>query len=369
MTKKPIQRSTRGELEITHSEFVREVRGLVDNVLLQSDLITPNNHSLFPWLSRIALNYETFKFKKLKFRYEPKCATTNYGAVSFAVDWDPTDIPSPDLQQVLMMEGAVSSNIWKGFSLVCPPQYLDKKETLYTSTGDSEMGSRLTDLGRFILYIDRLSTNDVIGNLWVDYTVTLRRPQPPDERQRQLTIVSSSIFGEVVPTGSARFYGGLSIVKQRNVSDKLIFKQNFQGIVWFRAQLRSHTSGAPIRRPHITDITGTWRALRLIDMYVTGVIGNHCDYIFLVMTGPSDRRPGFSISLSGVKDEPTFATLEKVITRFIPAPVPFMAAHFPSDTQTIDGILQETVHDYVPWNAPPERVAGGTVPYDYDYPL
>lgn len=57
----------------------------------------------FPWLSKIAGAYETYRFRKLKFSYVPQCSTTSSGSFGMYFDYDPTDGFTTSMKQFTNM--------------------------------------------------------------------------------------------------------------------------------------------------------------------------------------------------------------------------------------------------------------------------
>jgi hypothetical protein len=128
--KRPEIRSSRSGVRVRHSEYFTDVAlSSTAFQLLNGGLgfaINPGNEDIFPWLSPVAMRYETYKFHALRFRVETTAATTTNGAVYAAVDYDANDHPPNTKQSMLAYAGAVRGPVWTPFSLDCPVKDLHK---------------------------------------------------------------------------------------------------------------------------------------------------------------------------------------------------------------------------------------------------
>jgi hypothetical protein len=171
-------RATATHATITHREFVGDVDG---SVLFGSSqyALNPGNSVVFPWLSSIALNYESYVFKQLHFHYETSVSTTTAGTVMMAVDYDASDA-APASKQILMgYAQAQRSAPWQECAFNCRSGDLHKFAAeryvrgLTIPTGDV----KTYDVGNLFLATQGNATGDMIGELYVSYTVELRTPQ------------------------------------------------------------------------------------------------------------------------------------------------------------------------------------------------
>lgn len=74
--------------------------------------LNPGNNMLFPWLSRIARNYEKYTFEDVEFELVPRNPTTATGMVYLAFDYDWDDAPATSAQEFMTNRGAMSSDVW-----------------------------------------------------------------------------------------------------------------------------------------------------------------------------------------------------------------------------------------------------------------
>lgn len=74
--------------------------------------INPANEELFPFLSKIAVHYETYVFEKLEFEYAANASSGNGGTVAIAVNPNADDPPFETMQTTLNREASVSTAPW-----------------------------------------------------------------------------------------------------------------------------------------------------------------------------------------------------------------------------------------------------------------
>jgi hypothetical protein len=93
-------RSSRVE---ANDEYLAEVNGSVTFSAVQY-AVNPGNAVTFPWLSKIAANFERYRFKKLQFYFKPEVSqfATNgqAGKVMLSADYDSSD-PPPSSKQIV----------------------------------------------------------------------------------------------------------------------------------------------------------------------------------------------------------------------------------------------------------------------------
>lgn len=168
-----------------HQPFILRRREFVDTLSfpagddfhLKSYTINAGNAELFPWLSTIATNFETYRFKNLKFEYISRLPSTNHGSVTLAVEFDPTD-PDPDsLKTLRNMSGCVTDNVWQDLSLRVNTSALNstagKNGERYVSDGPTSSPFKY-DAGKFYFNTDASLAHTY--QLYVTYEVLLFTP-------------------------------------------------------------------------------------------------------------------------------------------------------------------------------------------------
>jgi hypothetical protein len=151
--------------------------------------INPGLESTFPWLSQVAQNFEEYSLKQLIFTYKSTIQDVNsangqVGTVVTATQYNPS---RPDFtSKMVMMEyahahttKAVDTNI---HGVEADPTKLSGSEGKYVRAGDVPVNEDIKtyDLGRFQIAVcgtPPVLADLPIGELWVDYTVELRKPK------------------------------------------------------------------------------------------------------------------------------------------------------------------------------------------------
>jgi hypothetical protein len=169
-------------IRINHSEYFADVY-LPAGFAVSSFVINPSNQYLFPWLSTIANNYETYCFDNLSIVYRPKCSTSNEGSLISYIDYDASD-PQP-VNKITMMSGAhTDSNCWVGHVHKCSKQNLHKLKQRYIKSGitdQSVMDTRLNDTGIYYIGTQNNGVGSIAGGeLHVNYTIRFMTPQLPN---------------------------------------------------------------------------------------------------------------------------------------------------------------------------------------------
>jgi hypothetical protein len=177
---------------LRHSEFVMDVTtastaGEFYNRQLQ---ICPTNLTTFPWLQRIARNYEEYKFHGLVFYYKPTSGTavgstnTALGTVVMATQYDVTADPFVDKKAMEAYE--YSSSCIPCDDMIHPVECDPRDnplDVMYTRTGvlqNTSQDRRFHDLGNFnIATVGGQAADVTLGELWVSYDVELLKPRLP----------------------------------------------------------------------------------------------------------------------------------------------------------------------------------------------
>lgn len=177
-TRKPNVNANSTSATISHREYVGDISG---SVLFNSSgfALNPGNSAVFPWLSSIARNYESYVFKQLHFHYETSVSTTTAGTVMLAVDYDASD-DAPSSKQALMgYAQAQRSAPWQECAFNCRAGDLHKfSSERYVRDDVPPVGDIKTyDVGNLFLATQGNASDAVLGELYVSYVVELKTPQ------------------------------------------------------------------------------------------------------------------------------------------------------------------------------------------------
>jgi len=166
-----------GSRNFKRSEMVCTVQGSTA-FYCGSWYINPGSSSIFPWLSTMALNYQFYHFRSLRFRFETTSPTSSPGQVIMVPDYNVRD-PAPSTEQAACNAlGAVAGPCWSNLSLPLSIENMfsfgSRKMIRLGVTGTD---STLCDAGCFNLATVGMTGGGDIGRLWVDYDVDLFTPQ------------------------------------------------------------------------------------------------------------------------------------------------------------------------------------------------
>lgn len=75
-------------------------------------IINPANEELFPFLSKLAVHFETFNFERLAFEYAANASSGDAGTVAISVNPNADDPPFEDMRSTLNREGSISGSPW-----------------------------------------------------------------------------------------------------------------------------------------------------------------------------------------------------------------------------------------------------------------
>jgi len=193
---------------ITHEEMFQPISNGYSAMTKFCHRLNPGNISIFPWLSRIAQNYEKYRFRNLSFEYSPSCPTTTRGVLVMGIDYDPDD-DHQDINDatefrtsLLSHPESVQTNVWNRCRLSIPAGKLAEIGERYVYTdGDSPYGDlRLRDAGWLLMAIIGSGSESWTGDVLVKYTVELLSPQMVDSttslpEEQFLVVGQESVYG------------------------------------------------------------------------------------------------------------------------------------------------------------------------------
>jgi hypothetical protein len=185
-TGKPTIRQLRnGDIMVTHREYIGEIAanagGPPSTFSLQSFSINPGLTAIFPWLSKLAQNYESYRFEKLKFCYETESPSTLGGTLVMAVDYDSLDASPTSKQQAMAYRASVRSAPWNDCCHTSVAEDLHKLKSNYIrsliSPPPVNSDLKTYDIGNLFVITQGISTaSATCGELYVEYSVHLLTP-------------------------------------------------------------------------------------------------------------------------------------------------------------------------------------------------
>lgn len=177
---KPKMGSGSKGLVVTHREMIGQIISSATNLAYSTDsfVINPGKFSTFPWLSTLAVNFDKYVMKRLRFYTISNQATTVAGRVGLGYDVDSTDTPPQDRNEFFSLTYHAECAPWDSVVLDIP---CDNKERFVNSHTTTD--SKLIDIGQIIFMSDAISASGVaqpstaLSDVIVEYTVELIDPQ------------------------------------------------------------------------------------------------------------------------------------------------------------------------------------------------
>lgn len=176
-----------GSIVFSHREYVTDIVSSV-NFNNQGYLINPGNPLLFPWLSKIANNFEEFEFLGLIFEFKSMSASavgstnTGLGTLIMATDYDVVDANYATKQEMEIADFSTSDApcYHQYHPVECDPrQNVMKKMFVQNATtlAGYPDDPRFSVLGNFQIATQGVQSASTVGELWVSYHVKLSKPQ------------------------------------------------------------------------------------------------------------------------------------------------------------------------------------------------
>jgi len=179
-----------GAITVSRKEFLSDIYGPATGFDVQPFSINPGLETTFPWLSQIAQNYDEYEMKQLIFTYRSTTtdigSTTNgqCGTIIMCTNYNAAAGPFEDKVVMMEYDGAMSSKTTESMlhGVECDPRKLSGAEGKYVRANPviSNQDLKTYDHGLFQLAIANSPAgfaNQAIGELWVSYTVVLRKPK------------------------------------------------------------------------------------------------------------------------------------------------------------------------------------------------
>lgn len=182
-----------GALCISHREYVGDIfapaAANVSDFTVQSFPLNPGLEQSFPWLSQIAQNYEEYELKQCVFEFVSTVQDINSsnGQVGTIITATQYNSSLPDFQDKPAMAAYAHSVSGKStdnqtHGVECDPSKLSGSEGKYIRANPVMVGEDLKtyDHGRFQLATHNIPTamaSGTLGELYVNYTVVLRKPK------------------------------------------------------------------------------------------------------------------------------------------------------------------------------------------------
>jgi len=241
----PLMHKTGQSIVVRHKEFVCEVNSAVNFTVQRSFVLNPGLVQTFPWLSRLASNFQEYQIRGLVFHYVPTSGSVSgtngaLGSVMLTTSYRSNDsVPASKVELL--------NEYWAGESIPseafvhpveCAPQE-NPFNIHYVRSGPVPAGDNqlLYDVGTTHLCVGGAQAAGVsLGDLWVTYEVELKKPvvdsnvtQSPGWSAQLVSVApTGSVFGATAITAT---YGNVPIVAQTST---ITIPVGYFGVFYFQ---------------------------------------------------------------------------------------------------------------------------------------
>jgi hypothetical protein len=179
------------KVEFLQNIFAPKVAGAFQNTVLP---LQPGLQQTFPWLALVAPQFEEYEFLQLMFYWRPMVSDFNSGTgqtgeIVMVTQYNPADPPFTDTLRAKSYDMAMSckASLPMNHGVECDPTKNSGAAGKYVRTGpllNEGIGTDLKqyDLGNLNVIVTGTPpeyNGQLLGELWVAYTVQLRKPKLP----------------------------------------------------------------------------------------------------------------------------------------------------------------------------------------------
>jgi len=225
-----------GDCFVTHREYIQEVLGTVAFTNTQLS-INPGQVNIFPWLSKLARNFESYQFEMLKFIYEPQAPTTEGGSIMLAIDYDASDQKAPTKQQIMSYRSSVRTAPWADMVHSSKKEDLSKQKSYFVRNANQAGGTdiKLYDVGTLQIATQGNTAAISEGELYVEYRVKLMTPQYESEGSLfGGSLVAGGVISAANPLGSVPVVDAQSTGFTIGATSVIVFNQVGTYLVVYR---------------------------------------------------------------------------------------------------------------------------------------
>lgn len=172
-------------VRVVHREYLGDIRASSTPGAFQvtSYALNPGLFQTFPWLSGFAQQFDQWKpngivafVKTLSSNYS---GTTSLGTVILATDYDVKDAPYASKIEMENSEFAVSCNASQSIAHAIECKKSERANIYYVRSGSiaADDNQRFFDLGNLQVATSGCVADQLIGELWISFDITLYKPQ------------------------------------------------------------------------------------------------------------------------------------------------------------------------------------------------
>jgi len=297
-----------GALAVQHTEYVRDIYGIqytgspaTPTTNIKSDIIVinPGLSNSFPWLSQIAANYEEYEIKQLMYCYKSKVSDNltssdgQIGSIIMFTEYNANDAMKKTKQQLLQSYASTNALINTGdvlHGVECDTTKLRGDGHKYMRVGSLANSPDLSDYDWAKLQVAVVDTpeqlsNQVVGELYVSYTVVLRKPRlystlalnlQEDQFYLKTTDNFFSANAEKSAAETNSIGCNLSTINagSNNAKFVLTFPASFSGDIELMLALDAAASNAVTKVSNYNTTTGAWVEFNSGAGFLCNVTGN-----------------------------------------------------------------------------------------------
>lgn len=260
-----------GRVTVKHREYIGQVAG---SVVYGSTTypINPGMPQTFPWLSVMAQDFESYRFKKLNFIFETEKSASTNGSIMMAVDYDAADAAPTSKVELMANNHAVRSQVWAPVKYMADAPDLHKLPQRYNRYGalSSNLDIKTYDVGNLIVATQGCADTTSLGELYTEYEVELLTPQLGPNLSQIMTgagsVSKTAIFGTAPTSSGTGFFSGSGSVLTALVPGEFLVEVSVAGTGLAFAPIASTgtaTLAATVGGTALTTATASW-AVRLL---------------------------------------------------------------------------------------------------------
>jgi len=185
--------------------------------------LNPLSKGTFKWLPTIAQNFESYKFHKLRIRFENRCSTATPGSIIMSPSYDASDSSAQAASESLLFQnkGTKDFSVWKSGVLEVHCPSLNRLYKSHTCMSDERYNltaqdKKTIDPGQIFICLDGVPPATFTGKIFIDYDIEFFEPHAPTEpiNQGGEAIVNNAIL----PNGNVRPFTALPSVVKSEIS-------------------------------------------------------------------------------------------------------------------------------------------------------
>jgi hypothetical protein len=178
---KPVLAGGRGgSIVVRHREWLQPITSVQTFTGAGRYIIQPGLSDNFPWLGQIAANFENYRFRKCRYVYRNRVATSASFSIYLGVQYDVNDPEFKSIEDIMNYTGSREEVCWRDFTFDVHANKgrLSRQYMVRTDTLPSGLDPTLYDTSLFtICGVGSGTAGTYLGDLLVEYEVELRNPK------------------------------------------------------------------------------------------------------------------------------------------------------------------------------------------------